>query len=906
MRKELGVFVALLFAMINVYGQQINLKFGKSGHEKVISHKQNCFLDNFGTSGGFTMFKLLIENTDRNNPLTISNITKSDTDSRISIFVLNTSSTIHFGTPLELFIYYSGSNNISECSETLSFVTNDLKKPQINLQFSANSDKGKLEIISSDYPILGDKIDLGNVVVGSIKSNTFNLRNNGKGYIYVGETENIITKNKLTSDYKKKQLIAPGSSFNNNISFTALKKGPISSSFTHRLEHGQISKKTIQIVGTVVAPVASLKYKGSFVTNNSEINLPVNNYEESMFTLAVENTGDYKLNMGSISLKNDINSEFYIASSDKSNIINPGETKNIHIKFSPNKIGDKRIKFIANSNGYESEKIEIYINVKVKAAVLTFLDDQGKEYKYSDIYSLGTSISGAKIQKKLILKNTGNKNLIINQLKELVDYSFLKIKNTPSLNLKPGEITQVQLEYTPSVYRRPEERATLKIVSNNQKDHDINFSLKIKNSYALIKMSSDIGEQDSGTLYDFLATSLNSPKTRTFTITNNGNRDLNISTIEILDDKSNYYSINSMPAKRKLAPGESDLIKIQFAPQKEGGQYYAKLKLTSSDYLKSTYILNLKGWAITPKAQLSYVTTNHRIDNNSIVNNGTFFHTRKYKIRYQIKNGGTEKLKVSQFTIHAPEGVKASSDIDISGDYISNAFAEFVVTYEVSTPGEKLVDITFKTNDKVNENFKFTTKFMAEASILQLYCDKKLENNQTVDFESATTKSFVLKNRGNNAFYIHNVSIQDDIEGNFSVDVTTPFLRPNEEVGFKVSFNSESNGKKTAKLQVKTDDPLNPNFIVNLNAENTICSIEDFKSEITVYPNPFTDHFTIHSSYQGQCHLKLYDLSGVLVLDKLLTKNRSMIYPKLSDGIYILIVKTKDKFIRKKMIKISK
>lgn len=99
---------------------------------------------------------------------------------------------------------------------------------------------------------------------------------------------------------------------------------------------------------------------------------------------------------------------------------------------------------------------------------------------------------------------------------------------------------------------------------------------------------------------------------------------------------------------------------------------------------------------------------------------------------------------------------------------------------------------------------------------------------------------------------------------------------------------------------------MNPNFIVNLNAENTICSIEDFKSEITVYPNPFTDYFTIYSSYQGQCHLKLYDLNGVLVLDKLLTKNRSMIYPKLSDGIYILIVKTKDKFIRKKMIKISK
>jgi endonuclease I len=105
--------------------------------------------------------------------------------------------------------------------------------------------------------------------------------------------------------------------------------------------------------------------------------------------------------------------------------------------------------------------------------------------------------------------------------------------------------------------------------------------------------------------------------------------------------------------------------------------------------------------------------------------------------------------------------------------------------------------------------------------------DKKIEvevdgavllNNETAYLGTATTTPIVLKNLGVNNLTISSATITGANAGDFSTDITAGAIAGGNQTNNIITFTSGGNGSRQAVLEIVSDDPDNPNFIINLYA----------------------------------------------------------------------------------------
>ena len=84
---------------------------------------------------------------------------------------------------------------------------------------------------------------------------------------------------------------------------------------------------------------------------------------------------------------------------------------------------------------------------------------------------------------------------------------------------------------------------------------------------------------------------------------------------------------------------------------------------------------------------------------------------------------------------------------------------------------------------------------------------------------------------------------------------------------------------------------------------NNNTDITESKIDNYVYPNPFTEEFKIQSNKSEKIDVQIFDLNGKLLFSKK-TENNKAIHPNLSDGIYFLEIKSKEKLSKEKIIRL--
>lgn len=888
------VSTLLLLITASLFGQELQMSFGKNADFQPITNGEICSLGNFANNTSTSFSVLFIQNSDPNKALEISDVAITKTDSRISL--INTPPTISVNKDggYSILITYGVSNNLEKGTETLSFKTNDPTQPEISLQVVANPDLNKLIFTPRDHTIANNKIAFGNVPINTTIFTVIELSCKGKGYMRVGKTSNVITNNQFSSSFKTPALFWKGYRFNNLITFKALKKGTINTSFSHAIEHGEQTEETITITGKVVAPVATWKYAGKKITEGQELYLPDNYFVDTEFPVTIENTGDYQLDFSHITLQNDTHSEFNIVHSSLPNIIPAGESRDIRIKFTPNKHGKKRIKVNCYSDGYESKTLEFFINIETATPMLSLSETDGTPIGVSEIVSLGTSTDGAVLQKTIVAKNTGNRNLVFTKIAEYANYPFLEIINTPKMTLAPNETTQINLKYTPpqttNSTRSAEENALLRIESNTLSYKRFNLSLRAINKYARFDCRKDGRYMSNGWKESFGAVSVNSPKVVEYVINNTGTQQLNLSDLKIIDDTNRYYTILNTP-KSQLAVGETTTLKLQYAPKKTDALYTAKLQIKTDDYLHPIFEVNLEGWGVAPILDFSMMESSFSIANNSKVEFGRLEYSRSYSHKFKFLNRGNDKLIISDFKIENTEGTTTEVEKSIAAELLLNEFFEFEIKFRCFTPGQKSIKISFTTNIKEKENFSFTINYLALAPILEVYADSKLENNAALNFGNHQKKTITLKNTGNEAFHIKSVATEGDDTEAFLVQVDEPYVRGQEEFSFDVHFSTENEGIKTTTLVIETDDVNNPVFKIKLSAENekiTTAINTISNSSIKIYPNPFTDRVCIEKISSEPILVRIYNLDGKVIYQNTFRSSKNYISTKFDAGTYII------------------
>ena len=85
--------------------------------------------------------------------------------------------------------------------------------------------------------------------------------------------------------------------------------------------------------------------------------------------------------------------------------------------------------------------------------------------------------------------------------------------------------------------------------------------------------------------------------------------------------------------------------------------------------------------------------------------------------------------------------------------------------------------------------------------------------------------------------------------------------------------------------------------------ENNNSDISENTKDNFIFPNPFTNQFKIQTNNANPMDLKIYDLNGKLLFSEKILDNNTF-QPNLTKGIYFLEIKSKEKLITEKIIRL--
>jgi hypothetical protein len=906
------VYCIFVFAMLNgLHAQKLKMTFGNGKYQVVVNNGAICSFGNYNEYPQIISKGLLINNTDKENSLKVTNYKVHYPDSKLSIYEYinqnSTSATIDHTQTLYSSGYYTSGSGIDTHINKISFNTNDPDNPTVEINFVVNPDKGNLTLLSEEIDITNGTINIGDIPIGTRKDFSLIMKNSGKGYMGLSPIEDLVTNNKLTSSVYNSTVLAPeGDYINNYFSFSAIKKGDINSSFNIPLYRGNKEKQNIIVTGKVIAPVTEVRYNSNIVANGSEITLPDNNYNSENYTFNLKNSGDHTLSVTGVSIEN--NGEMYIKTPLSHTKIEPGSERKISLNLIPASIGNKRFKVTVASDGYKTDIIEFFVNIKVVAPILTIEDETGKVYQHNEGYRFNYNGKGEFANKKLYIKNIGNKTLSIKSIEKNFDtYKSFNMTFRSKSDINPGDKTEISFSYKPETdFRKHEHYTMLEIKSDDLHDKSILFRISANNKYANIDVKQDKFGFEHNYTYEFDRTSVNIPKERTFDIINNGSVDLSLNNIQIIDNKSGYYTITEMPSKTVLKPGEKDNIKITYAPTRKDGTNSAKLYIKTNDYKCYDFNLKLQGHGIKPSMQLSQQNESFGISNNEICDYGIIDFDNFREQDYTFNNYGSDLLKVYDFTIENPDGGISEVSRKIEDDINYLEKTNFRIKYRCTKPGENIFTVRFRTNDYEKHMFAFKVMLFAPAPMLEIYDDKKLENNAVISLSDSKARVLTIKNNGTRNLNIKKAYLKGEQLNNFEVLMPKSNIGSGESETITIKCNANIRAEKRAKLIIESNDIIMPKLELNLIAKMKIST--DINSNnmtninAAIYPNPTTGEINITHNYKSAIDIIIYTSTGKIVYSGKHNKPHIKLNRMLKPGLYVVNIITNNSNTSKKLI----
>jgi hypothetical protein len=126
------------------------------------------------------------------------------------------------------------------------------------------------------------------------------------------------------------------------------------------------------------------------------------------------------------------------------------------------------------------------------------------------------------------------------------------------------------------------------------------------------------------------------------------------------------------------------------------------------------------------------------------------------------------------------------------------------------------------------------------------------------------------------------------------------YHRPLHQGNYNVTFSASGYKPKTISVQITNRNTTNLN--VQLVPKGIGIKEPDI-SIISIFPNPFHDKISINVNDKSTTTVKLYDITGKLINEKLLTSDGELNTTDLSEGLYLLTIHNKEFTITRKVIK---
>lgn len=323
--------------------------------------------------------------------------------------------------------------------------------------------------------------------------------------------------------------------------------------------------------------------------------------------------------------------------------------------------------------------------------------------------------------------------------------------------------------------------------------------------------------------YDFGSVFVSSSAQATFSITNTGTADLELTgepLVAITGADSSDFSVISFPG-RLIAAGESTAFVISFTPS-GSGEKTATVSIANNVSGQNPYTFTITGKGeveLKPEIQVTHGTT--VIPNGDSYSFGCINAASFAEATFTITNTGAEVLELTGGQIVSIGGdgylffqVMAQPEKTLISPQESTTFT--VRFTPQGTEGVKTVTVSIPNNSGQNPyTFTLTGDAVADKPAIEVWQETTiLPNDGSYDFGGVLLSSYVdvtftIKNTGTAQLELKGaprVSVFGEHRDDFSV-LTQPgmYIAPGASTTFTIRFTPKAAGARTAKIRIETN-----------------------------------------------------------------------------------------------------
>ena len=548
--------------------------------------------------------------------LTITNIT-IDGANAASFTVTNLTATVSPGGSTNFTVNFAPTNTGVQIA-ALHIASNDPTNGLFNIVLTGTGTNAAVPVIGVQQPLganLTNSVstnDFGLVLVGINTTHTFTITNTGSADLTItnitidGANAASFTVTNLTAT------LSPGGSTNFTVNFAPTNTGAQIATLHIVSNDNNNNPFSVTLTGTGVAPSIGVQQPlGVNLTNGVSTNnfgsVLVGNNTSLTFTITNNSTAD--LNITNITIDGLNRAMFNVTNLTAT--VSPGGSTNFTVNFAPTNTGAQIAALHIASNDPTNGLFNIVLTgtgTNAAAPLMVVQQPLGANLTNSvSTNDFGLVAVGTNTTHTFTITNTGSADLSVTNITiDGANAASFTVTNLTA-TLSPGGSTNFIVNFAPT--NTGVQIATLHIASNDPTNGLFNIVLIGTGTNAavpVIGVQQPLGANltNSVSTNDFGSVVVGTNTTHTFTITNTGSADLNITNITIDGANAASFTVTNLTAT--LSPGGSTNFIVNFAPTNTGAQI-AALHIASNDPTNGLFNIVLTGTGTNAAAPLMVV-----------------------------------------------------------------------------------------------------------------------------------------------------------------------------------------------------------------------------------------------------------------------------------------------------------
>jgi hypothetical protein len=431
---------------------------------------------------------------------------------------------------------------------------------------------------------------------------------------------------------------------------------------------------------------------------------------------------------------------------------------------------------------------------------------------------------GTNLTRTFTIYNTGNASLSIGSVAILgANAGDFTVTSAPNSTIAIGSSTTFTITFSPSAIGIS--TATITFTNNDTDEDPYSFDIQATGTEQEIDVMGNaisIVDGDSTPSTTDWTDFSNIAGTRTYTISNLGNLELNIGAITISGANASDFTVTSLPSATIPAFGTTTFT-VAFNPTAINTRT-ATISIANDDNSENPYDFAIQGFGIIPEIDIQGNATSIPDSNvpAATTTNWTDFSTVTATRTFTIFNNGNLALNIGAITFTGTNASEFTVTTPPSTSVAAFGTTTFTVTFAPTAVGTRTAQIHIVNNDSNENPYDFNLQGTGVPREIDLQGnglsiasgDMVTSINDGTDFGPAdinlvtVTRTFTILNTGSIAMTISNPTITGANASEFSITAnpSTLTIGANSSTTFQVTFNPTAVFTRVATINIVNND----------------------------------------------------------------------------------------------------